>query len=237
MDPGTIRALQSIGVQEGWKCLEVGGGAGSIAAWLASKVAPTGNVVATDLQTSFLEAKNLPGLSVERHDIAVDSLEENHFDLIHSRAVLEHLPDREVALDKMVAALKPGGWLLLECHDFNSLQHIAGGNPEAFEIAVEGMLDVMTKAGFDSRYGRHVGHALAGKGLKNVNTEARAYELGGDRPLTGALTLSLRRLADSICDSKQMDREVLDNLLNGLENGEVLGMSPMIVAAWGQRTQ
>jgi hypothetical protein len=33
-DPGTIRHLQDIGISEGWRCLEVGAGGGSIAKWL-----------------------------------------------------------------------------------------------------------------------------------------------------------------------------------------------------------
>src|SRR5262252_7035337 len=32
-DPGTVRHLSAIGVGEGWHCLEVGGGGGSIASW------------------------------------------------------------------------------------------------------------------------------------------------------------------------------------------------------------
>ena len=34
LDPGTIRHLEAIGVAPEWRCLEVGGGAGSITAWL-----------------------------------------------------------------------------------------------------------------------------------------------------------------------------------------------------------
>jgi hypothetical protein len=38
IDPNTIRYLETIGVREGWKCLEVGAGTGSIARWLSSRV-------------------------------------------------------------------------------------------------------------------------------------------------------------------------------------------------------
>ena len=43
-DPVTIRHLQDCGVSTGWHCLEVGGGGGSIAAWLAARVGPAGRV-------------------------------------------------------------------------------------------------------------------------------------------------------------------------------------------------
>ena len=34
-DPATIASLQKLGIVTGWTCLEVGGGKGSIASWLA----------------------------------------------------------------------------------------------------------------------------------------------------------------------------------------------------------
>src|SRR6266511_678340 len=55
-DPVTVRHLATVGVAAGWHCLEVGAGAGSIARWLAAMVGSTGRVVATDLDTQFLDA-------------------------------------------------------------------------------------------------------------------------------------------------------------------------------------
>jgi len=48
------------------------------------------------------------------HNIVADELERDAFDLVHTRAVLVHLAERDIALDRLVAALKPGGWLLVE---------------------------------------------------------------------------------------------------------------------------
>src|SRR5688500_13501668 len=61
LDAGTIQHLERRGVRRGWRCLEVGAGGGSIAAWLAARVAPEGSVVATDLDTTVLEALAHPG--------------------------------------------------------------------------------------------------------------------------------------------------------------------------------
>src|SRR5687768_10129658 len=83
-DPGTIRHLAALGVGAGWRCLEVGAGGGSIARWLAQRVGSTGYVVATDLDTRFLEplAREVgPPLAVQRHDVTADPLPEASFDL------------------------------------------------------------------------------------------------------------------------------------------------------------
>ena len=53
-DRESIQYLEDCGVGPGWKCLEVGGGGGSIAAWLAARVGPTGHVLVTDLDPRFL---------------------------------------------------------------------------------------------------------------------------------------------------------------------------------------
>ena len=52
-DPGTIRHLTGLGVAEGWHCVEVGGGEGSIAHSLSAHVGVGGRVVVTDIDTRF----------------------------------------------------------------------------------------------------------------------------------------------------------------------------------------
>src|SRR5947208_3890577 len=107
-NPLTIECLEKIGVGEGWRCLEVGAGAGSIAEWLCGRVGPNGKVVATDLQTKFLETIAAPNLEVRKHDITIDELEREAFDLVSSRKVLEHLPNPTAALRRMTEAVRPG---------------------------------------------------------------------------------------------------------------------------------
>ncbi len=46
-DPTTIRILDERGVSAGWRCLEVGAGGGSIAAWLADRVTGADSTSAT----------------------------------------------------------------------------------------------------------------------------------------------------------------------------------------------
>ena len=109
LDPGTIHQLHTLGVRAGWRCLVVGGGGGSITEWLCRKVGPSGHVVATDINTRFLEVLDYPNLEVRRHDILADDLEPAAFDLVHVRFVLMHLADPSQAVRRMAAALKPGG--------------------------------------------------------------------------------------------------------------------------------
>jgi ubiquinone/menaquinone biosynthesis C-methylase UbiE len=110
-DPWTIRHLEATGIGPGWQCWEVGAGGGSIAAWLAERCGPCGHALVTDVDPRFLvEGASLaqPTIEIQCHDIVADPVPAQTFDLIYARLVLIHLPARELALQQMVMALKPG---------------------------------------------------------------------------------------------------------------------------------
>jgi 2-polyprenyl-3-methyl-5-hydroxy-6-metoxy-1,4-benzoquinol methylase len=130
-DPGTRRHLAATGVGPGWHCLEVGAGGGSIADWLCRQVGPSGHVVATDRDTHLLDALDYPQLDARQHNIVTDVLEEAAFDLVHVRLLLHHLPEPELARRRLVAALKPGGWLVAEAPDTVAMVPDPGVNAPA----------------------------------------------------------------------------------------------------------
>jgi 2-polyprenyl-3-methyl-5-hydroxy-6-metoxy-1,4-benzoquinol methylase len=78
-------------VQPGWRCLEIGAGRGSMAVWLAEQVGPAGQVVATDIDTRYLQRLDVPNLEALEHNILEDSLDvlgPGSFDLVCSRLML-----------------------------------------------------------------------------------------------------------------------------------------------------
>ena len=122
-DGVTCGHFDRLGVRAGWRCWEVGAGGPSIPEALAAAVGPTGYVLATDINPAWLDPHG--GYEVRRHDLVGDPPPEpGTFDLVHARLVLVHVPDRARALATMVAALRPGGWLLVEDAD-TELQPLA----------------------------------------------------------------------------------------------------------------
>ena len=60
LDPLTMRRIGGLGLAPDARCLEIGGGRGSIARWLCEQAVPQGQVTATDLETGFLDRLALP---------------------------------------------------------------------------------------------------------------------------------------------------------------------------------
>jgi SAM-dependent methyltransferase len=113
-DADTCRHLRDLGVGEGWRCLEVGAGEGSVARWLSGQVGDGGRVVAADVDTRFLDFHDAGNVDVVRHDVRTDPCPGDPFDLIHARDVLMHLPARDEIIGRMVTWLRPGGWIVLD---------------------------------------------------------------------------------------------------------------------------
>ena len=233
-DPGTIACFESLGVTEGWHCLEVGAGAGSITEWLCGRVGRSGRVVSTDLQTKFLEAIDAPNLEVRQHDIGRDPLEESAFDLVHARKVLEHMPDPDPALEKMAAALRPGGWLVVEDPDLVSLRHVSGIDPEWFDRGHSAFIEALSSAGYDPTLGIRLGDKLRGLGLVDVGLRGAGGESGGgDKP--SVLALTLERVRDRILDMGLLSNEEIDRFLRDVRSPDFRAVTAIHFIAWGRR--
>jgi ubiquinone/menaquinone biosynthesis C-methylase UbiE len=183
LDPVTVRHLRARGVGAGWRCLEVGGGAGSVARWLCGQVRPDGEVFATDIDTRFLETCSEANLRVIRHDVTAHDLPPAAFYLVHCRLVLAHLPDRQAVLSKLAAALKPRGQLVAEEMDFVSVVADAdqpGGR--AFNAAVAKSSAVLRTRGFDPCCGRFLLADFRTAGLADIGTEGHVRLWPGGSP-------------------------------------------------------
>jgi SAM-dependent methyltransferase len=172
LDPFSRRRLEAAGVSAGSRCLEIGAGAGTIAHWLARRVGPGGEVVATDLDPSRIPAH--PRITALAHDIATDPVP-GQFDVIHARLVLAHLPDRHQILPHLVAALRPGGALVIDEFDPSwdrCVLHTP--DPDAHRLFAgyhRALLAVLRSAGADPSWGRQAHHAMQQAGLVEVDTE------------------------------------------------------------------
>jgi SAM-dependent methyltransferase len=116
LGPATERMLDLASVKSGCRVLDVAAGAGDQTIQVAARVAPGGNVLATDLSPAILrfaaeEAKRAGHTNVETRAMDGESLElaDNTFDAVISRVGLIYFPDQQKALREMKRVLVPGG--------------------------------------------------------------------------------------------------------------------------------
>jgi SAM-dependent methyltransferase len=235
-DPGTIRHLQDRGIGAGWHCLEVGGGGGSITAWLAERVGPTGHVLVTDIDSRFLEPLDASNVDVRRHDVVTDPLPQAAFDLIHARAVLIHLPERERVLARLVAALKPGGWLVDEEFDSASLLPDQTKYPGETLLKTQlAMMRLMDDRGVERRFGRMLFERLRSLGLEAVDAEARMSMWHCGSPGASLMRVNFEQLREAMISGGYVTAQQIAQDISQLGDPLFMAPSPIMWAAWGQR--
>jgi SAM-dependent methyltransferase len=237
-DPGTVRHLEALGVGAGWRCLEVGAGGGSIAEWLCRRVGSSGHVLATDLDTRFLDALDHANLTVRRHDILTDPLPEGAFDLVHTRFVLEHLPDPMLALRRMAAALAPGGWLLVEGTDSSSWVPDPAANADSaalFARWTTAFAAYCRAGGADAFAGRRQYGQLHALGLSEIGAEGRVYMVQGGSANADVWRLTAEQVREPMVAAGLMASREMEDLLALLADPEFVWMEALVMATWGRR--
>lgn len=238
-DPGTIACLKRIGVAEGWICLEVGAGAGTIAQWLADRVGAAGWVVATDIDTTLLEPLAKPPLEILRHDVVHDPLKPDGFDLVHARQVLMHLPEREAVLARLADAVKPGGWLLIEDTDAST----DGPDPTVAEPMQELYRKVMgeiyafvVSRGIDPQFGARLFGLVGRLGFEEVRAEGRLQVYRGDPDEDASSHVpAFVELRDPILERGTVSADEFDDFIALTRNPEFAWREGLTIAAWGRK--
>jgi SAM-dependent methyltransferase len=240
-DAASRRYLAGLGVGPGWRCLEAGCGAGSLAVWLADQVGPTGHVLATDRDTRFLTEHGRANLEVRRHDLVTDPLEADSFDLAHARAVIEHVPERGRALANLVAALRPGGWLVIEDVDFAGptiaalMRYVRPRSAVDVSERVFRAVEALFRAvGGDPGYGAELPGALLDLGLEQTGCEIHTPVLnGGTGP--GWVSLTAEQLGPRMVAAGLAGQDDVDEFRRLCAQPSFRYAPPLMVTAWGRR--
>jgi SAM-dependent methyltransferase len=206
LDPMTKRRMTALGIHEGLRCLEVGAGGGSVAAWLCEQIGPAGRVVATDINIQLLQDINRHNFEAIEHDIAVDSPPGHGFDFVHTRWLLHHLPEPELAIRRNDRRLTPR-------------RMVAAGR--------RGLLP-----GF---WARALPGLVAGMGLRRVGGEGNFSVLQGGSPVAEFFCLTAEQMRERIIGLVELSADRLNEALRLLKSPDFWAFGGAGVAVWGQR--
>ncbi len=176
-DPVTRATLERIGIGSGWHCCDVGSGAGTVAAWMAEQVGPAGRVLSVDVDTRFQDPSG-GVVEVRTLDITAEPIGVDEFDVVHARGVLQHIAQREAVLDAMIAAAKPGGWVVVT--DIDWIQFDEQPVPEPFATLSDTLRSLSTSVhGYDGTWGRMLPYAFGRRGLLDVDVRGDVWTMRG----------------------------------------------------------
>ena len=112
-------ALDRLGLREGWTCVDVGAGGGDVSVALAEIVGRDGRIYAVD---SDPRARDVVARAAAEHGAQVIAITQpaeeltlpEAVDLAFCRFLLMHVADPVLALKRMGAAVRPGGWVVAQ---------------------------------------------------------------------------------------------------------------------------
>jgi SAM-dependent methyltransferase len=233
-DPRSLQLSEQLGLARGWRCLDIGAGTGSLVALLANRVGESGRVVAADINTRFLDPIELPNVDVLRLDVVHDSLPAGEFDLVHTRLLLEHLPQRDDVLRSLTTLLRPGGWLLIEDFDWSTSTAFDPDSTVGTKVA-QSVRALLSGHGYDPYYGRRLPRRLAAAGLGGVAAHAESYQVRGSRTRgIPQWELLVGQLSAGLVATGLLTQGELDEFGKLCHDEDTVYFSPLMVSTWGQ---
>jgi SAM-dependent methyltransferase len=227
-DEESYRHLAALGVGPGWRCLAMGVGPGPATRWLAERVAPSGSVVAADARSG-----RLAELAAGREAV-LEGLAEEELDLAFGHSLLVHLPEREHALDYLIEAVRPGGWVVIADFDWT-----LSGPPRPDDAAgssERGVRAPLRSAGLQLTHGPKLARTFEAHGLVDVDGQALiGYSRNADCQASRVYSFTIERLRRRIMTSGSATREDIDDLHAHLPRRDWVGVSPTIWTAWGRK--
>ena len=124
-------ALDRLGLREGWRCVDVGAGGGDVSVALAEIVGRDGRIYAVD---SDPRARDEVAKAAAEHGAQVIAITQageeltlpEAVDLAFCRFLLMHVVDPVIVLRRMGAAVRAGGWVVVQ-EPITSAGRIDGG--------------------------------------------------------------------------------------------------------------
>lgn len=232
-DAWSISTLTHLGLSEGWRCWEIGGGSGTITRALSGLVGADGSVLATDLDTRFLEMIEGENVEIRRHDVLEGPPAVGAFDLVHARAVLEHIPERSKALANIVSATRSGGFVFIE--DVFFPPPISDPENATLTKVIRAFEAGFRLAGADPYYGIRVPNALVAAGLVDVAYESHSPVVATATSGVDFLSLSLEHLADRFVSGGFLDEAEVAEVIDIFARPGTTLMAPTMIGAWGRK--
>jgi hypothetical protein len=171
----------------------------------------------------------------------MDSLPEGVYDLIHARLVLVWLPARLTVLDKLVKALRPGGWLLIEDYDTQLVpSELAAPDPTAgakFAKMKDALLELMSRRGLAHTYARELHHRLRERGLMQVENHGAIAAFAGGSPGADLQQANYRQVHNAAIEAGLVTEAEFEEVMLLLSDPQFTAFTSTMFSAMGRKPE
>src|SRR5262249_9115041 len=153
--------LDAIGVQPGWRAVDIGCGPLGIVNLLSERVGPLGTVVGLERESRFVEMakseiarRNLRNVEIVQAGAPLTGLQTDSFELVHVRLVFVNIPERDAFISEMVSLVRPGGIMALE--DIDNISWTCEPAHPSWDVLYKAFHAVFQAGGGDGFIGRRL---------------------------------------------------------------------------------
>ncbi|MGY2270776.1 MULTISPECIES: class I SAM-dependent methyltransferase [Pseudomonas] len=228
-DPLSHTVFSQLSLPDKPTLLDLGAGAGSFAGWLSTRY-PDATVVATDIDTRFLN--DIPGIQVVTHNAATDGFPAASFDVVHVRALLCHLPEREDILTRAATWVRPGGWLVIE--DVSLRPSLSTANPLFRKIAQAGFTLLEQSIGSDMLWADTLPDRLGERGLCNIGHRTLEGRIGDHSPADAFWAATTAQAGPTLLKLGLLTQDDLDAMARLRASATFTEAALTFISAWGQ---
>jgi ubiquinone/menaquinone biosynthesis C-methylase UbiE len=170
------RCFPKLKLKKGFRVLDVGSGLGQFTYQMSEAVGEGGFCLGIERDVNQIsvarknhKSNNLEFRQGDALHLPLTPNEWGTFDFAHTRFLLEHLPNPSQAVSQMVKALKPGGRIVLEDDDHESM--ILFPEPTGFKELWSAYMQSYIEVGNDPFIGRKLTKLLLDQGVKNIRND------------------------------------------------------------------
>ena len=191
-----------------------------------------------------------------------DKPDEESYDLVIARKVLEHLSHPELALKHLAAAVRPGGWLHIEDTDLATFRRFSCSDPERVDRAYLSFIEAMSRKGFQPTFAKHLKDLMCNSGFEDVefvcpipvgfNFPTELGELGlrplvqkhlprttewnaADEGVGKVYRLTFERLRDLVLNDELLSQAEVDEFFETIATPGFGAATGFHCAAWGRK--
>ena len=236
MAPDCAVMLDRIGVNAGWRCLDLGCGPGGITALLSERVGPSGRVVGLDADEAFLEHARrtaAPNVMFVAGDAYCTGLPERSFDLVHTRFLASTAGKPEALLKE---AMRPDGLVAMQEPDMTTL--VCHPPHPAWDQLRAALIGAFASADADINLARSLYFMARRAGLRDVEYRPFVLVVRAGDPMVDYLPSTVQSLAGTIVGRGLLSERALADALADcrahLRNPDVSFTMYTVAQVWGR---